>query len=181
MSGSAGFPDFGLFTDVQSARGGVAAVWAAGGPVPERGVVEADDIPASLSIKRSSAQVTNYLTAYGLVLITNYRDFELLEADAASATPKVVETFTFGREEAIFFTWAAGRRGQADAAIALSFVEFLRRPLSRRAPLAAPRAAAALRAPSARDALARVPGSSGVPPLGARMDAVGESLSRRVH
>ena len=39
MSGSAGFPDFGLFTDVQFGRGGLAAVWAAGGPVPERGVV----------------------------------------------------------------------------------------------------------------------------------------------
>jgi hypothetical protein len=91
MSGSAGFPDFGLFTDVQSGRGGVATVWAAGGPVPERGVVEADDIPAPLSAKRGSKQVANYLSAYGLVLITNYRDFELIEPNVASGVPQVVE------------------------------------------------------------------------------------------
>ena len=42
MSGAAGFPDFGLFTDTQFGRGGVAPSWAAGGPLPERGVIEAD-------------------------------------------------------------------------------------------------------------------------------------------
>src|SRR5690348_126855 len=77
MSGSSGFPDFGLFTAPQMGRGGVPTVWPEG-PVPERGAVEADDIPAALTLKRNSQQVRGYLAAYGLVLITNYRDFELL-------------------------------------------------------------------------------------------------------
>lgn len=176
MSGSAGFPDFGLFTDVQSARGGLATVWAAGGPVPERGVVEADDIPAPLSIKRGSAQVANYLLAYGLVLITNYRDFELIEPSGVAGAPRAVETFSFARDVGAFFTWAASRRAVEDAAIALSFVEFLRRVLGRRAPLAEPREVAALLASYARDSLARVMASAGLPALGALRDALGESL-----
>ncbi len=41
---------------------------------PERGVVEADDIPADLSVKSGSAQVRRYLAAYGLVweLVTSH-------------------------------------------------------------------------------------------------------------
>jgi hypothetical protein len=176
MSGSAGFPDFGLFTDVQFGRGGLAAVWAAGGPVPERGVVEADDIPASLSVKRGSKQVRNYLSAYGLVLITNYRDFELLEASAPTGAPQVVERFSVGRDETGFFIWAAARRREEDAATAVSFAEFLRRVLRRRAPLAEPRDVAAFLASYARDSLARVEASAGLPALGALRDALGESL-----
>lgn len=175
MSGSVGFPDFGLFTDVQFGRGGAAAVWAAGGPVPERGVVEADDIPAQLSVKRRSRQVANYLAAYGLVLVTNYRDFDLIEP-SVSGTPRVVEMFSFGLQEADFFAWAARRRTTADESVALSFVEFLRRALMRRAPLAEPRDVAALLASYARDSLARVVASTGLPALSALRDALGESL-----
>jgi hypothetical protein len=66
MSGAAGFPDFGLFTELQFARGGEAAVWVAGGPVAERGVVEADDIPApflSSAVLRRS-RIISVLTAW---------------------------------------------------------------------------------------------------------------------
>jgi hypothetical protein len=175
MSGSAGFPDFGLFTETQSARGGAGASWAAGGPVPERGVIEADDIPAPLSIKRGSAQVANYLAAYGLVLITNYRDFELLERDATGTT-HVVEEFSFACTDMQFFVWASHGRATTDEAIALSFVEFLRRVLRRRAPLAEPRDVASLLASYARDGLSRVEASAGLPALGALRDALGASL-----
>lgn len=176
MSGSAGFPDFGLFTEVQFGRDGVAAVWSTGGPMPERGVVEADDIPAPLSIKRSSAQVAGYLAAHGSVLITNYREFELLEVDTATGDPRVVEEFSFGRDLAAFFTWAAAGRAEADDSIAMLFVEFLRRVLRRRAPLSEPRDVAALLASYARDSLARVEASAGLPALGVLRDALGESL-----
>ena len=74
----AGFPDMGLFTP---ARGQALDDWPEGQP-PERGVVEVDDIPAELSIKLGSKQVRDYLAAYGLVLVTNYRDFVLLGRDA---------------------------------------------------------------------------------------------------
>jgi hypothetical protein len=78
MSCEGVFPEFGLFTLPQLGRGGVPTSWPSG-PVPERGVVEADDIPAELSVKRGSKQVSGYLDAYGQVLLTNFREFELLE------------------------------------------------------------------------------------------------------
>jgi hypothetical protein len=172
--GAAGFPDFGIFVEQQFSRG-QPAQWTAGGPAPERGVVEADDIPAPLSVKRSSQQVQNYLAAYGLVLITNFRDFELLETDG-TATPVVVEHFSFGRDANGLFTWAASRRRLEDAPLAMAFTEFLRRTLLRRAPLAEPRDVAGLLASYAREGLARVTASAGLPSLTALRDALGSSL-----
>jgi hypothetical protein len=73
-----GFPDMGLFV---AARGMPLEAWSEA-RAPERGVVEVDDIPADLSVKSGSAQVRRYLAAYGLVRVTNYRDFVLLGCDA---------------------------------------------------------------------------------------------------
>ncbi|TCM52596.1 N-6 DNA methylase [Rhizobium sp. PP-F2F-G48] len=171
--GSAGFPDFGLFVEQQVSRG-QPLNWRNGGPSPERGVIEADDVPASLGIKRGSQQVTNYLSAYGLVLITNFRDFELLEA--GSTGPQVVEHFSFGRDVNAFFAWAAQSRRSEDAPIAMAFTEFFRRAMLRRAPLAEPRDVAALLASYAREGLARVTISSALPSLSALRDALGSSL-----
>lgn len=171
--GSAGYPDFGLFVEQQFSRG-QAVSWTAGGPAPERGVIEADDIPAPLSIKRNSQQVANYLAAYGLVLITNFRDFELLETSANGV--EVVEHFSFGRDAPTFFTWARRRRLPEDEPVALAFTEFLRRTLRRRAPLAEPRDVAAMLASYAREGLARVSMSAGLPSLAALRDALGASL-----
>jgi hypothetical protein len=172
--GSAGFPDFGLFVEQQFARG-QATSWSVGGPAPERGVIEADDIPAALAIKRCSQQVANYLAAYGLVLITNFRDFELLEA-GADGVVRVVEHYSFGRDAVAFFAWARQRRRSEDAPVALAFVEFLRRTLRRRAPLAEPRDVAAFLASYAREGLARVTLSAALPSLAALRDALGASL-----
>lgn len=177
MSGGGVFPDFGLFTLPQLGRSGVPASWPSG-PVPERGVVEADDIPAPLSVKRGSTQVSNYLDAHGLVLITNYRDFELLERDSVGAI-QVVERFTFGRDTAAFFTWAAAARQSEDGPIAVSFAEFLQRVLLRRAPLADPRSVAFFLASYARDALARIESRATLPALSSLRDALGQSLGMK--
>ncbi len=104
----AGFPDMGLF-----AGGGLRAAdeWPEGRP-PERGVVEIDDIPADLSVKLRSAQVSRYLAAYGLVLVTNFRDFALLGRDVAGR-PEVRERFSFGcADAAAFFALAVARDGR---------------------------------------------------------------------
>jgi hypothetical protein len=174
MSGGGVFPDFGLFTLPQLGRGGIPAAWPTG-PVPERGVVEADDIPAPLSVKRGSAQIAGYLAAHGLVLITNYRDFELLERDAAGAI-EVVERFTFGRDTAQFFLWAAAPRLPEDGPIAVGFAEFLQRVLLRRAPLADPKSVAFFLASYARDALARIENHASLPALSSLREALGQSL-----
>ena len=86
----AGFPDMGLFV---VARRHVPEDWPQVLP-PERGVVEVDDIPADLSVKLGSTQVLRYLDAYGLVLVTNFRDFVLLGRDARGQ-PERRESFSF--------------------------------------------------------------------------------------
>jgi hypothetical protein len=174
MSGGGVFPDFGLFTLPQLGRGGVPASWP-NGPVPERGVVEADDVPAALSVKRGSGQVAGYLDAHGLVLITNYREFELLERDAAGGI-QVVERFTFGRDTPAFFTWAAAARAAADGPIGVSFAEFLQRVLLRRAPLGDPKSVAFFLASYAREALARIESRASLPALASLREALGQSL-----
>ena len=54
-----GFPDMGLFV---AARGRDLEDWPEAA-APERGVVEVDDIPADLSVKLGSEQVSRYLAA----------------------------------------------------------------------------------------------------------------------
>lgn len=128
----AGFPDMGLFI---AARGQVPEEWPEGRP-PERGVVEIDDIPADLSVKLKSDQVRRYLADYGLVLVTNYRDFVPL-GGSARGRPEVRERFTFGCADAAAF-FALARSTRRPPGLAARFAEFLERVLLHHAPLARP-------------------------------------------
>lgn len=166
----AGFPDMGLFVGA-----GVQASdeWPTGRP-PERGVVEVDDIPADLSLKLGSEQVRRYLAEYGLVLVTNYRDFALLGAGAAGR-PEVRERFTFGcADSAAFFALARGTRRLAG--LAARFAEFLERVLLHQAPLARPEEVARFLASYARDALARVDEQASLPAFTDLRKALQEAL-----
>ena len=102
----AGLPDMGLFV---LSRAQTPEDWPEA-QAPERGVVEVDDFPADLSVKAGSEQVRDYLAAYGLVLVTNYRDFVLLGRDA-QGQPERRESFSFGCADAdAFFALARGQR-----------------------------------------------------------------------
>src|SRR4051812_7595481 len=127
--------------------------WPEGRP-PERGVVEVDDIPADLKVKRNSAQVGRYLAEYRLVLVTNYRDFVLLGHDAAGRTEER-ERFSFDCPDAAAF-FALSRRTRRPTGLAARFAEFLERVLLHQAPLARPEDVAFFLASYARDGLARV-------------------------
>ena len=94
----AGFPDMGLFV---AARGQPLDDWP-DARRPERGVVVIDDILAAIGVKTGSDQVRRYLDAYGLVQVTNYRDFELLGLDARNQ-PVRRESFSFGCTDAEAF------------------------------------------------------------------------------
>ncbi len=166
----AGFPDMGLF-----AGGGLRAAdeWPEGRP-PDRGVVEIDDIPAELSVKLRSAQVSRYLGAYGLVLVTNFRDFVLLGRDAAGHA-EVRERFSFGCTDATaFFALARGTR--RPPGLAARFAEFLERVLLHQAPLARPEEVAFFLASYARDALARVDEQASLPAFADLRKALQEAL-----
>ena len=166
----AGFPDMGLFT---AARGGMPEDWPEGRP-PERGVVEVDDIPADLVVKLRSTQVRGYLAKYGLVLVTNYRDFELLGA-GAQGRPERRERFSFGCEDAdSFFKLARG--ASRPTGLAARFAEFLERVLLHQAPLGRPEDVAFFLASYARDALARVGEHASLPAFAELRDALQEAL-----
>lgn len=154
----AGFPDLGLFAGTHRTP---PDAWPTGRP-PERGVVEVDDIPADLSIKRNSAQVRqNYLPHYGLVLITNYREFELLGRDAQGQI-EIREKFSFDcKTDAEFLALARGTR--RPPGLAARFAEFLQRVLLHNAPLSKPEDVAFFLASYARDALARVEEHAALP------------------
>ena len=168
-----GFPDMGLFV---AARGMPLEDWPEV-RAPERGVVEVDDIPADLSVKAGSAQVRRYLAAYGLVLVTNYRDFVLLGRDARGQ-PERRESFSFDcADAAAFFTLARGTR--RPPGLAARFAEFLERVLLHQAPLARPEDVAFFLASYARDALARVEAQASLPAFAELRNALQEALGLR--
>ena len=165
-----GFPDMGLFV---TARGQALEDWPEARS-PERGVVEVDDIPADLSLKVGSDQVRRYLAGYGLVLVTNYRDFALLGRDA-QGQPERRESFSFGcADAAAFFTLA--RDPRHPAGLGARFAEFLERVLLHRAPLDRPEDVAFFLASYARDALARVDAQANLPAFAELRNALQEAL-----
>jgi hypothetical protein len=166
----AGFPDIGLFAGLGAAA---PAEWPEGRP-PDRGVVEVDDIPAPLSVKLGSRQVADYLGQYGLVLVTNYREFVLLGRDARGEREER-ERFDFGcADAAAFFALASGTR--RPAGLATRFAEFLERVLLHQAPLAEPQAVAFFLASYARDALARIEAQASLPAFAALRGALEDAL-----
>ncbi|WP_439580115.1 type ISP restriction/modification enzyme [Elioraea sp.] len=165
----AGFPDMGLFV---AARGLDLADWPEGRP-PDRGVVEVDDIPAPIATKRDSAQVKRYLAEYGLVLVTNYRDFVLLGRGANGAEER--ERFSFDCADADGF-FALARSTRRPAGLATRFADFLQRVLLHQAALARPEDVAFFLASYARDALARVEERAELPAFQALRGALQEAL-----
>lgn len=169
----AGFPDMGLFV---AARGMTPDDWPEG-QAPERGVVEIDDIPAAIDVKLHSAQVRRYLDAYGLVLVTNYRDFALLGRDGAGQ-PERRESFSFGcRDAEAFFALARGQK--RPAGLGARFAEFLERVLLHQAPLARPEEVAFFLASYARDARARVEEQASLPAFADLRAALQDALGLR--
>ena len=74
----AGHPDFGLYAAKQVQRGRPRE-----GQVPECGVVEVKSVSDDAWLTAESNQVSRYWHRYGLVLVTNTRDFVLLGEDEA--------------------------------------------------------------------------------------------------
>ena len=69
----AGHPDFGLYAAKQVQKGRVRE-----GQAPERGVVEVKGADDDAWVTADGAQVSRYWGRYGLVLVTNLRDFVLV-------------------------------------------------------------------------------------------------------
>ena len=168
----AGHPDFGLYAARQTQRGRLRE-----GQTPERGVVEVKPADDDAWLTASGDQVSRYWGRYGLVLITNTRDFVLLGEDAAGR-PARLETFRLARTQEEFEARLETPRAFAKE-VGAGLGEYLCRALSHRASLTEPRDLAWLLASYARDGLARVEAAGDAPSLAAVRSALEEALGVR--
>ena len=147
----AGLPDGGLFTEDQIRS---AATDIVAGAIPARGAIEAKPTSADAWRIAETKQVKDYWARYRQVLVTNYRDFLLIGADA-EGNRAVLETYRLARDEQDFWRRAAQPRKFADQQ-SDSFEEFLKRTMLYQAPLATPKDLAWLLASYAREAKFRI-------------------------
>ena len=144
-SRGAGLPDGGLFPVAKKSQ-----VAPLPNQRPERGAVEIKPPGESLAHLAQSPQVRRYLTEYGLCLITNYHQFQLVEL--RHGQPSIMEsydlTLTAGDLWHLPITQFAKRHAE-------TFPDFLARVLTRKVPLEKPKDIAELLASYAREARER--------------------------
>ena len=168
----AGHPDFGLYTAKQVQRGRPRE-----GQVPERGVVEVKSTGEHLDAVGVREQVARYWGRYGLVLVTNLREFALVGPDAAG-NETTLESFRLaGSAEAFDRRLEHPRTFAREVGAGLG--EYLCRALSHQTALAEPKDLAWLLASYARDGLARVEAAGDAPTLSAVRAALEEALGVR--
>ena len=143
----AGMPDGGFFPQPNRNRRNAAA------PIlqnPERGVVEIKPAEYDLDALTDEEQTVRYLRQYGLVLITNLREFRLLKL-TANGVVQTLERYTLAITAAALWTaplTSFARHGDL-------LPDFLARVMLYRAPLIQPKDVAWLLASYAREARAR--------------------------
>lgn len=170
----AGIPDGGLFTASQFQRGATAA--PAAGATPERGVIEVKPTHDDALVTSRGSQVSRYWKRYGLVLVTNYRDFVLVGKDPNGNAVKL-ETFRLTTNEAGF--WALVQEpARAAAELGERFTEYLKRVMLHAAPLSTSEDVAWFLASYARDAKLRLEQRQ-IPALAAIREALEEALGLR--
>lgn len=166
----AGLPDAGLFTSDQFPR--TADAEPRVGQLPSRGVMEVKSTAANVVTIANSAQVRGYLDRYGLVLVTNYRDFVLVEP-GPNGEPRLLERYALAPSEAAF--WQSSPKALTEQH-GDRLLEYLTRALLHAAPLRAPRDVALLLASYARDARSRVEAQRDLPALAAVRQGLEQGL-----
>ena len=171
----AGEPDFGLFTANQFQRSKDSRPIA--GQIPERGVIECKSWKDDSFAQTDSAQVSKYWKRYGLVLVTNFRDFVLV-GRSDDNNPVRLESYRIAESENKFREIlehpqkAAKEKGGR-------FVEFLRRAMLHAAPLTEPEDLAWFLASYAREARGRLEQRSNLPTLEGLKNALEEALGMK--
>ena len=168
----AGHPDFGLYSSRQVQKGQPRA-----GQVPERGVVEVKSADDDAWLTAEGDQVSRYWNRYGLVLVTNTRDFVLVGEDA-EGRPAKLETLRLAASAGEFEQRLETPRTFARE-VGAGLGEYLGRALAHRAALSEPRDLAWLLASYARDGLARVGAAGDTPLLKTVRSALEEALGVR--
>ena len=164
----AGHPDMALYAAKQ-----VKAGRPRDGQLPECGVVEVKAADDDAWLTAEGEQVSRYWKRYGLVLVTNTRDFVLLGEDAGR--PVKLETFRLAESADDFKRRLIRPRAFArETGVALG--EYLTRALSHRATIGDPKDLATLLASYARDGLDRVEAAGDESSLAAVRAALEEAL-----
>ena len=172
----AGLPDGGLFTPDQLKNTDEEAPLL-GIPQPARGVIEVKGTDAEVEAVAETQQVRDYVSHYGLALVTNYRSFLLLKR-GGKGDPVRLESFQLAPDEKSFWIVAAQPR-KAAGELGERFEEYLKRVLLHAAPLNNPREVAFFLASYARDARARMEQAGDLPALNAVRAALEESLGMK--
>jgi hypothetical protein len=115
---------------------------------PERGVVEIKPAAYSLDALANEEQTLRYLQQYGLVLITNLREFRLLKLNAGGHVQTLERYALAGTVDALWHHAIDPKHNDL-------FPDFLRRVMLYKAPLVDPKDVAWLLASYAREARAR--------------------------
>ena len=119
-----GMPDGGLFTAEQFQRRSDSLPKA--GQLPARGAIEAKGTKPEVQAIAASHQVKEYLKTYGIVLVTNLRDFLIVERGGNGHAVER-ESFSLAESEQDFWQHkAAHPRGTAQQKGA-ALVEFVKR------------------------------------------------------
>jgi hypothetical protein len=109
-SRGAGIPDGGLFTADQLKRGPEDPL---AGQLPARAVIEVKGTGDEVRAVALSDQVARYLARYGLALVTNLRDFQLVRAGRGGRA-ELLESYRLAESEAAFWRGAASARRMSD-------------------------------------------------------------------
>ncbi len=175
----AGIPDGGLFSGEQlRAEQGEQITNSAnfGGQIPARGVVEVKGTSDDVNVIARSAQVKKYLDRYGLVLVTNLREFVVAVRDVNGAA-RLLESYALADTEKDFWAGVKNARGLAGEHEA-RFDEYIKRVMLMSAPLDPPESLAWFLASYARDAKARIERAE-LPSLATVRAALEEALGLR--
>jgi len=165
-----GLPDGALITADQKSKADDPLVE---GMIPSRGVLEIKAPDEDVKTVAGSEQVAKYLSKYGLVVVTNLRQWVIVARVHGQSTQ--LEAFTIALSEKAFWKAVENPRKLTEA-IGESFNEYLTRVLLQAAPLTAPKEVAWFLASYARDAKARIEAQANLPGLATLRTALEEAL-----
>jgi predicted helicase len=168
----AGMPDGGLFTVSQLRNVSGDAILE---QTPERGAIEVKSPKENALEVAKQEQVIGYAMRYGLVLVTNLREFVLVKHKEGER-PQVLEHYSLASDEASF--WKMARHPQsATEEHGARLIEFLKRALLYQAELTDPKDLAWFLASYARDAHALVDASGDLPALNSLRQSMQQALN----
>jgi hypothetical protein len=169
-----GIPDGGLFT-AQQLKGWEHGTDPLAGQLPARGAIEVKGTKDDVFLTATGEQVARYVERYGLVLVTNLRDFALVGRSPDGSGTRILETLQLAKTEAGFWAKVQQPRKYAEDA-GEGLTEFLRRVLLHDAPLVDPKDVAWFLASYARTARLRLEQKSELPALAALRSQLEDSL-----